>query len=681
MKISVYSLACFSLSLLCINTTATLSAKTEWDPIPAADLAQTECKSYPGSVAEVLFYRITYNSAGASARGGSLQNWSEYYQRNKIYSPQGAQGLGVMAVEYRSKDKVREIYARVTKPDGRATEYDIKAFSESLMEKKDGYKWMRLTLAVPDLGVGDIVEMKWAQSRDVSAYSYTWWYCQRNLPTREFILDVEGSSSGYQIEVFNAAKFELKRISSQHGRLEVKDMPPYEEEAFTPPERDARGWVMLLYTSEYFSGSSDDDIWENHSSYWAENFRLQIRTTPAIKAKAAELLSGVSEPEEKLRKLYEFCQQEIQNMDYSDSAELQLAKKKLEKEKGRQDAEETLKRRNGYKRHVNALFAALARAAGFDVRLALCASRSETLSVKNKLGWVFMDDELTAVRTGETWRLYAPGDYYIPFGLLPHSNEYATALVCDEDKVIYEQVPVAPASQTLVSRRGRFTLDLEGTLEGDVEERWGGHVGAIKKGDWNEKTQEEIDANFRESLSKRFSTAEVSDLKWENLRSPGTPLVARYKIKIPGYAELAGSRIIVVPSFFEHGNEPVFSSEQRKHPIFFTSARSEHDEVEITPPEGYTLDGGSAPANVGDPAGPFGVQYKLGYRPKQRLLVYKRDFALGGNSVIAFAQQSYPTIKAIFDAIKKNDEHSLVFKPKPAASPTNAPATAPASTQ
>jgi hypothetical protein len=663
MKSPAYPVAWFTLLIFCLCP-ALLPAKTTWDPIPPEDLALTECKSYPGASSEYLFYRITLDYAS------TMQNWDEYYHRIKIYDLRGAEQTGVLNIDYLSSNKAQDIYARVTKPDGRSTEYDKSNFTESVVTKGDGFKWMRQAFAIPDLGPGDILELKWSE-KVVAWGVYRWWYCQNTLPTREFVLHIKNSAADGEIQTYNVEGADLKKLKNGQIRLEVKNVPPFEDEVYMPPTRDMRGWVMLLYTSRYFEGFSGKDIWKNESSNYSERFRTITKPGSAIKAKAAELIQGVADDEGKLRKLYEFCQNDIANFSFRDSPELQLAKKKFDdKERDDQSPTETLKLGSGYGNHINALFAALARAAGFEVRAVKCASRSETLKVKGDRGWLFMNDDLVAIRNGETWQFYSPSAYYVPFGILYYAHESVTALVCDDKKVVFEQTPIAPAAQTPVTRTGHFTLDAEGTLEGEVVESWGGHIGATTKGGWHGKTQEEVDSGYREALSKRLSSAEVSDLTWENLRAPGSPLIAHYKIRVPGYAELAGSRIVLVPSFFEHNREAVFKTEKRKYPIFFKWAWSEHDEVEITLPEGYSLDGGSAPANIGDPAGTVGVVYKLGYKPKQRLITYNRDFAQGGNSAIAFKQESYPVLKGIFDSVKQSDEHSLVLKTSPVVAAT-----------
>ena len=171
----------------------------------------------------------------------------------------------------------------------------------------------------------------------------------------------------------------------------------------------------------------------------------------------------------------------------------------------------------------------------------------------------------------------------------------------------------------------------------------------------------------------------MTDLKWENLKGNTLPLVARYKIKIPAYADVAGSKIIFPTNVFAHGSSAVFTTEKRVYPIYFDYAWSEHDDIEIALPEGYTLDAGSAPANIGDPGGVVGARYQLAFKSKSRKLVYKRDFALGGNGSIAFEAVGYPKLKHAFDSIQRSDEHTMILKPIPEApAPASSPVVQPA---
>ena len=639
---------------------AVVSAKEKWESIPAEDMAATECKAYPGSNAEVLIEKqVLATSANDQV--------ARHFRRIKIYSPQGAKTTDIFKIDYPTDQKVWDVGARLTKPNGSVMEFPQKEFTESLAVKVGSSKVKRLTLAIPDLGAGDILEMKWSETVDSEVSTYRWWYFQDTIPVRHFVFQVEGTQRDYRLFSFNLPNTATTPAKGKATGLEIDNIPPFVEEPLMPPERDVRGWFVLMYTDAYLRWFTKDDIWKELSMYWEEEFRFLIKPGALIKEKATELLRGATTDDEKLQRLYDFSQKHVTNIDYFDSVELQEAQKKLDNNDGKQDPAQTLARRTGFSRHINALFASLARAAGYEVRQARSASRNVTLAVQNSNGWLFVPDDMVVVKVGEAWRYFTPGRYYVPAGMLDSSNEAAPSLLSDPKKLIFETNPVSKADKSPVQRKGRFALDAEGNLTGEVEIVMAGHPAIARKKFWRSMQQEEIDTDYRSFITKRLPAAEVSDLQWENLKGNTLPLTVKYKLKIPAYADVAGSKIIVSPNVFDHGAPAVFTTETRIHPIFFDYAWSERDDIEIALPEGFTLEAGSSPANVGDPAGVVGVRYQIGFKPKAGKLVYKREYSLGGNGAIAFQAVSYPPLKKLFDSIQRADEHTMVLKPKPVA--------------
>ena len=245
---------------LCLCNLA-LYAKAKWDPIPAEDLAQTACTAYPEAKAEILFHRITIDTK-------SNKNCAAHYQRVKIYDRKGAELAGELTIEHPKRLRVWGQYARVTKPNGQSAEYDAEAFHESIASKVEGEINMRQTFAVPDLAAGDILELAWEQEMSSLNYSTYSEYCQTSVPTREFTLDVKKTTIPYDILAFNVEHAELKRLSDSHGRLEIRDIPPFREEMQTEEGETKRDDEHFMYVS----------AWE----YKGENKMPELNKEPLI---------------------------------------------------------------------------------------------------------------------------------------------------------------------------------------------------------------------------------------------------------------------------------------------------------------------------------------------------------------------------------------------------------------
>ena len=57
-----------------------------------------------------------------------------------------------------------------------------------------------------------------------------------------------------------------------------------------------------------------------------------------------------------------------------------------------------------------------------------------------------------------------------------------------------------------------------------------------------------------------MSTAQVSGISVENVKDAIKPLVLRYHVKVPQYAQRTGRRLFFQPGFFEQGAPQTFSS-------------------------------------------------------------------------------------------------------------------------
>jgi hypothetical protein len=168
---------------------------------------------------------------------------------------------------------------------------------------------------------------------------------------------------------------------------------------------------------------------------------------------------------------------------------------------------------------------------------------------------------------------------------------------------------------------------------------------------------------LRARIKEHMSTAELADIRIENVTDPVKPFTYDYKVRVPGYAQRTGKRLFLQPAFFEHGVAPTFATSDRQNMIYFHYPWSEDDTVEIEMPEGYALDNADAPM-------PFAAgevshyTVKLGVTKDGHTLVYQRSFFFGGGGSrgILFPVASYPQLKNLFDEVNKRDNHTITLK-------------------
>jgi hypothetical protein len=219
-------------------------------------------------------------------------------------------------------------------------------------------------------------------------------------------------------------------------------------------------------------------------------------------------------------------------------------------------------------------------------------------------------------------------------------------------------------------RTAKLRLLEDGTLEGDVNVEYTGHLAFDKKELNDDDSQAQREETLRDSVKARLSTAEVSDISIENVTDPIKPFVYSYHIRVPGYSQRTGKRIFLQPAFFEHGVGPLFSNSERKNSVYFHYPWLEEDEVTIDLPAGYALDNPDAPA-------PLNAGAVSGYTPRisvtkdGKRLVYKRRFFFGGGGSILFPVGTYADLKALFDEVNKGDNHTITLKQTAATASSN----------
>lgn len=652
----------------------TADAAPKWDPIDPADLASTESASSPGADVEILFERHTLEQENDTRRFGSTLDrdrsevLTEAYVRVKIYTAKGVQDKGKLSIPSYGTSRVRDVVGRVVKPDGTIHELQKEDIHESTVWKSKVTRQKVTRLAFPNLEPGDIVEYKWRHTGQGDARG-RWHYMQQEMPVREFQFQVGSVSEQTFVAWMNCRDVQ----QSRRGGLTIaaRNLPAFEEEEYMPPDREFRSWLYMIQT---WNERDHEALWKEVTRFYAEDFSATTAPSGAVKDKARELTADAASDEEKLRRLYEFCQREITNFSFFDTKELQAAREKSQTADD-QSPKATLGRKYGWTHEINVLFASLARAAGFDVRLAMNAGIDELLNIRTTHGWAFMNRRHVAVKVGEAWRFFSPGNYLAPFSMLGGQDEGATAVLCGKNdrELIFHKIPNSPAAASRAERRGTFTLSADGTLEGDVEIAWTGHLAGTRRREFWGESQEEIDKDFRDDIHARLPDAEITDLAWENLITQVQPMKVRYHVVVPGYAERVGKRLLVRPGYFETGGRGIFNAETRKYPIAFPFAWQESDATTIQLPEGFELDQPTAPSPAGRTDGEFGSTYQIRFQKKSRTLVYAREFSVGATGALMFQAQSYPTIKSIFENIHRSDTHALMIKPSapPAAVPAD----------
>jgi hypothetical protein len=640
------------LPLLCLFLflPAAIFAGDDWRPIAPAELALKAPIVEKDADAEAIFWEVRVDDSVLEEL--SLRN----YVRIKVFTDRGKESQSKIDLPYAGSNRIKDIAARVIKPDGTIVELKKEDVFERTIVKTNGVKVKAKSFALPAVEPGCIVEYRWREVRPNRSADRLRLQFQRDIPS-ETVTYYLKPFMGMRYMPFQIGETRFVKDKDGFSKLSLSNVPAFREEPYMPPEDQVRSWVFLYYTEE--TKIDPDKYWNDTGKRFYEAFKDAMKVNDDVKAALPGVIGDAATPKDKLQRIYDFCRTKIKNT--SDDANGMSADEKA-KLKDNKTPADTLKRGMGAGLDIDLLFAAFAKAAGFDARLALSGNRDDLFFSRDLANIEFLGSVFIAVKVSEQeWEYFSPSEMYTTYGMLGWPEESQDTLITDPKQPIWMKTSTAPPEQSGEKRTAKLRLLDDGTLEGEARLEYSGHLGFDKKEYNDDDSPAQREETLRSSIKARMSTAEISDIKIENVTDPVKPFVYTYHIRIPGYAQRTGKRIFLQPGFFEHGVGPLFPASERKHPVYFHYGWFEQDEVSIDLPAGYSLDNADAPSPIRSlPVTEYTPT--IGVTADGKTLVYKRKFFFGGGGNILFPITSYASLKQVFDAVHKSDNHTITLK-------------------
>jgi hypothetical protein len=661
LRITALLLALVSFSLPC--HAGLLS--NDWPELPQEDRDQTAPSVDPNANAEILLMDVKVKEGIEEVRGyADVGLYYAYFKRVKAFNAKGVEEILGHKIDIDTRAFIPEFAARVIQPDGTIIVLDKKDIQESRTVNRWGHEVKRRSFAMPGLVPGSIIEYKWAEDwRNYYSNGDFYTLADDWFPTKIARLHFMPRRDEFCFFSYRDMAKEMKQGRSGFWETEARNVPAVPDEPYLPGYLALQPWVAVRYTKEK-TEVKHESFWENRSWDIHRNAKKGIEGGgSAVVKKAAELTAGIDDPQQKLKKIYDFCIRDIVNL-YSPRSGLSDADRA--ELKSNNDPAKTLKTGRGTGYDVNCLFASLAEAAGFEVDFAQSCDKTRLDWDPNFLNEQMIPDWLVIVRNGETWDFYDPGTLYLPFGMLRPSNEGTVAVLGNSKKADVAKTPATPSAKSQLLRMGDFTLDEEGKLTGKAVFKYSGHKARSFKLDFDDLTPQERIDKFKEDIRELVPTAELSDVEILNVDDPDKDVEVRFHLEVPAYADATDGRLFLMPAVFHKNSTPVFTDEKRIFDIRFPFAWETHDNIRITYPDTFAIEEGNAPKSVIDTP-QFSYTVTLGAAKNRSIIVYKRNYKV---ATMGFPVKIYSDIKSLYDSINTEDHHVLTLHRKEAATET-----------
>lgn len=630
-------------------TAAPLQAQhsEDWLPVSSAERQFKEVPGDPGAVAVQLYY--------ADFRD-DLRQHQFIYHRIKVLKPGGERYANVQ-IDVPLHFTATGIQARTIHPDGRIVPFTGKPYDRLLRRQKDE-RLIAKTFTLPDVTVGSILEYKydlgwekylpdavWKVQHDLytvkesfSLRSYSGPLRTRHVADQTQLAYVYSNLPAGVVPKNNGAVVELK----------AEGVPAFQAEPYMPPEENFRSEVRFFYGGREIE--SPESFWADLDRQWFADAERFIGSHEEIKAAAAQIAGGESDPHAVLKKLY-LRVQELRNLSFERERTKQEDKK--EELKANDSVVDVLSRGYGYQNEITELLVALARAAGFDAVLLRVSSRRSHVFNSRLLSEGQLPAEIAGVTVNGTQLYLDPGSRFCPFGMVTWEYTSSPALQLDKAGGHFVIIPTAPADKNVVRRTADLSLNTDGSAQGGLTVEFKGNdalehrLSALEMDDAGRRRA--LEDEIQDWLPKGSMAQLEGFAGWE---ASEEPLIARFSIAVPRFALAAGRRWLLPGSLFQ-SRLGLFSPAERRYPVYFPYTYEEIDKLSLQLPLAHFVE-----------MLPDGQDVKL---PSARFLTTRS--AQGGELVetralvvnsIYFEPEDYTSLKGFFNALKAADEEQVV---------------------
>lgn len=514
-----------------------------------------------------------------------------------VYSPRAAEQLGVAAIPFDDDTRIEFVSVTVTTPGGRRRTLQPEQMFDREVARIGKVRLRERRYSVPGLEAGSLVET-YSRIRSLDGrYLRTLVVpVQEDIPLRSFVLRVRAwREESFTLRTNGAASLAggVTVDADGYRRLEVRDLPARRREPLADAEWRTRLIVLGLY---------GDPVNPPRMARFTVGTEIgkpleaMLPVDDSVRVAAARIAPGDLPVSERIERLFRWCRTGLRNLSATDSS--------ARSELGVDDRPRvTLANGASDAQGVNVAFAALAIAAGLDVRLAVVVDGMQTA-----FGFAtdprHADRLVVVIADRGRWRWFDPGDPVHPPDFVEASLEGCTAYLLGKSVVSRTVVPRAPGRLSREERTASLHWSAAGGLQGTIETTYHGHLAALHLAELRLLDRAERNVRALSSLRSRWTEAEADSFEWRLPADGIGPVGWRCRVRIPDYATLAGTTALVPLDPWPPVEARLTEDTLRTQPVKWPFAWTEALRVRLTLPEGARAIAPGLPDPLSLPEGP-----------------------------------------------------------------------------
>jgi hypothetical protein len=438
-------------------------------------------------------------------------------------------------------------------------------------------------------------------------------------------------------------------VSEKSGKSyawEVRKLPATENEYASPHRTEITPCVYLgptLFEVQGYSG--DMESWQDFGKfiYALKSNRDQLPDN--IKQTVHQLTDGITDPKQKIAKLYKFMQDNTRYI----SIQLGIG--------GWQpfDAAYVATHKYGDCKALTNYMYSLLKEAGIRSNYTLIkAGRGNNFFVKDFPSSQFNHVILSVPLKQDTVWLECTNQI-LPSGYLSGFTSDRYALAVDENGGKLVRTPNYGLKDNLEIRRTRAGLQDDGSIKMEVITDYK----AVQQDDLFGKIHSLSKEKVMDGLKEEIDLPQYDVLKYDyKISTSDLPVVTEtLQLTAENYAQVTGKRLFIAPNILTKTHRKLIPDDSRKYDVQLSFAFTDIDTTEITLPPGYQPEALPAPVSIDTKFGRFSSSVKV---ERDKIIYYRRLENFSGR----FPPTAYNDLVKFRETVYKADRAKAVFVKK-----------------
>jgi len=638
------------------------------------ELLQKEHPTDPSANAAVLYREVKTEFQYNQDSGWYMV--TDYFERVKIYNKEGFDWANAEINLYKGEgeDKLLGLRGNTYYLDENGKVQDEKLRKDGIFEEETSKYLTQTKITMPAVREGAVIEYKYTINSPF-IFNIDEFRFQETIPieklnmvfkTPEYFIykthqrgwvpykvdkfTRERSMSFRQLEPMDTRTFgksiretitrEIK-FKEDTYTVDLENVPALKEEAFVGNLNNYTTALQFEMSYIDFPGSPLKTYatnWEDVSKsiYRVDLFGAELERKNYFEKDLNNILQGVSSSEEKIGRIFSFVLNKMTWNGYNG----------YYTNEGVRDA---YKKGSGNAADINLMLVAMLRHANLEANPVLVSTKSHGIPLfptRNGFNYV-----IAGVDLPQGTLLLDATNKDAEIGVLKSSIQNWKGRVVKKDGTsgwvsLSSMIPAVKS--TMIA--AEITPDL--MLTGKNQSRFTGNYAFKYRSDFKSLNE---DAQ-RKKIEKDLTPAELANLEFENLASPGAPVSLKYDFEAMDLVEDVAGKLYFSPMVFLATEETPFKTETRLYPIDFGYPIKDRYIVTISLPEGYNVE--SLPENVVYNLGENQGTYRYLISQAGNKLQLSVEFAINQSYIAA---EDYGNLKKFFELLIAKENEKVVL--------------------